>query len=234
MYNIVALIPARGGSKGIKMKNIKLFRDKPLIYWSIKQALDCKYINDVILTTDNKEIAKIGKNCGASVPFLRPTNISQDLSTDYEFVEHYLNFLKNNNKKIPDIIIQLRPTYPTRKLNILNECIELFINNYSNYDSLRTVIPFEKSPYKMYRINNNTLEPLFKKVDNINEPYNRCRQELPKTYIHNGYIDIFKSSIIYDKKSITGDKIFPYVMNNDEYHDIDTLKDWEKAENVKN
>lgn len=231
--NITAIIPARGGSKGIKMKNIKEFNGKPLIYWSIKQAQESKYINNIILTTDHSEIAKIGRECGASVPFLRPSNISQDLSTDYEFVEHYINFLKINFIEIPDIIVQLRPTYPTRSVNILDKCIKLFIENMETYDSLRTVIPFEKSPYKMYRIDNNTLMPLFKSVDNINEPYNRCRQELPQTYLHNGYIDIFNSSIIMDKKSITGDKIYPYVMNKDEYHDIDTLDDWQKAEKKK-
>ena len=84
----------------------------------------------------------------------------------------------------------------------------------------------------MYRIQDNELTPLFEEVDGIKEPYNKCRQILPETYIHNGYIDIIKSDIVYKKNSITGDKIYPYVMDKNEYHDIDTIEDWKKAENL--
>ena len=82
----------------------------------------------------------------------------------------------------------------------------------------------------MYTVQNKTLIPLFSEINGLKEPYNRCRQELPQTYIHNGYIDIFNSNIIISKKSITGNNIYSYIMNKDEYHDIDTLKDWEEAE----
>lgn len=229
MY-ILALIPARGGSKGVKMKNIKKFREKELIYWSILLAKESKFVNRIIVSTDNEDIKKVALKYGADVPFLRPSKISGDLSNDYQFIKHCLDFLKETNQKIPDIIIQLRPTYPTRSLKILDDTIDIFINNYKNYDSLRTVYKLDKSPYKMYRIQNNELTPLFKEVDGIKEPYNECRQILPETYIHNGYIDIIKSDIVYKKNSITGDRIYPYVMNKNEYHDIDTIEDWKKAE----
>lgn len=231
MY-ILALIPARGGSKGVKMKNIKKFRKKELIYWSISLVKESNFINRIIVSTDNEDIKKVALKYGADVPFLRPSEISGDLSNDYQFIKHCLDFLKGTNQKIPDIIIQLRPTYPTRSLKILNDTIDIFINNYDNYDSLRTVYKLDKSPYKMYRIKNNELTPLFKEVDGIKEPYNECRQILPETYIHNGYIDIIKSDIVYKKNSITGDRIYPYVMDKNEYHDIDTIEDWEKAENL--
>ena len=91
---------------------------------------------------------------------------------------------------MPDFIVQLRPTYPTRKVEILDKTIELFIENRDKYDSLRTIIPFDKSPFKMYRIIDKDLVPLFKEVNGIEEPYNQCRQNLPNTYLHNGYIDI--------------------------------------------
>ena len=231
MY-VLALIPARGGSKGVKMKNIKKFRNKELIYWSISLAKESKYINRIIVSTDNEDIKEVALKYGADVPFLRPSEISGDLSNDYQFIKHCLDFLKETNQKIPDIIIQLRPTYPTRSLKILNETIDIFINNYENYDSLRTVYKLDKSPYKMYRIQNNELTPLFKEVDGIKEPYNECRQILPETYIHNGYIDIIKSDIVHKKNSITGDRIYPYVMDKNEYHDIDTIEDWKKAEKL--
>lgn len=231
MY-VLALIPARGGSKGIKMKNIKEFNGKPLIYWSIKIAKDCKFINRTIVSTDNLDIKNVAEECGAEVPFIRPSEISQDLSTDSEFIEHCLNFLYKTERKVPDIIVQLRPTYPTRKLEILNDTLEIFIKNFDKYDSLRTVYKFDKSPYKMYKVKDGNLEPLFKEVNNIKEPYNQCRQILPETYLHNGYIDLIKTATIYEKNSITGDNIYPYIMDKNEYHDIDTEDDWKKAENV--
>jgi len=230
MY-VLALIPARGGSKGIKMKNIKEFRGKPLIYWSIKLALDCKVVNRVIVSTDNENIKRVAEECGADVPFLRPKEISGDLSTDYEFIKHCLDYLKENGQDEPDIIVQLRPTYPTRKLEILNETLEIFIKKIDKYDSLRTVYEMEKSPYKMYNIEDGELKPLFQEVKGIKEPYNQCRQLLPKTYIHNGYIDLIKTEIVEKKVSITGDRIYPYLMSKEDYHDIDTEEDWKDAEN---
>lgn len=231
MKKILALIPARGGSKGIPRKNLKLFRNKPLIYWSIKQALESKFINRVIVSTDCPEIAETAKKFGAEVPFLRPLEISQDTSTDFEFMTHALNFLKNNQNYIPDLIIQLRPTYPTRKLDVLNQTIQIMLENES-YTSLRTVIPIEKSPFKMYLINKNSniLTPLFKEINGLDEPYNRCRQELPQAYLHNGYIDIIRTDTILKDNSMTGNKIYPFVLDKNEHHDLDTLQDWEKAE----
>ncbi len=227
---ILAIIPARSGSKGIKNKNIKLFNKKPLLAWSIIQAKESNYINRIIVSTDDKEYANIANSYGAETPFLRPTTISQDLSTDLEFIQHCLNWLKSNENYYPDIIVQLRPTYPTRKVDIIDKTIGIFIDNYNNYDSLRTVIPFEKSPYKMYKKKNNLLIPLFKSVSGIVEPYNKCRQELPDSYLHNGYIDIIKSDTVINKKSVTGDKIYAFVMSENEYNDIDTENDWYKAE----
>lgn len=184
----------------------------------------------VIVSTDSEEYARIANSYGAETPFLRPTPISGDLSTDQECVEHCLEWLSTNENYSPDVIVQLRPTYPTRTVDTLNECLEIFFKVYEAYDSLRTVVPFEKSPYKMYRIMNNTLTPLFQEVDGITEPYNRCRQELPQSYLHNGCIDIFKSEILRRKPpTITGDRIYPFVMDAQETHDVDTVEDLQKC-----
>ena len=223
MY-IVALIPARKGSKRIPNKNMKLYAGHPLIYWSIKVAKASKYINEVIITTDCSDIAVYCVKQGASVPFVRPSIISQDLSTDHEFIEHYINWAYDNNK-MPDLIVQLRPTYPNRKVNIVDDCIQQFINN-SHYHSLRTVCLNDKPAYKMYNIYGDVLVPLFNKVSNITEPYNQPAQLLPKTYWHNGYVDIIKPSIVITKGSITGSLIYPYVMDSKEINDIDTEEDW--------
>tara|TARA_B100000795_G_C22605833_1_gene363085 strand:+ start:48 stop:749 length:702 start_codon:yes stop_codon:yes gene_type:complete len=226
--NILCIIPARSGSKGIVDKNIKHLGGKPLLAWSIKHAQESKYKMKIIVSTDSGKYAKIARDYGAETPFLRPKYISQDLSTDLEFIEHALVELKKEDYE-PDFIVQLRPTYPGRKVEILDETIRLFIENRNKYDSLRTVIPFHKSPYKMYNIKNNKLEPLFKEVNGTIEPYNQCRQNLPKTYLHNGYIDILNTDIIKDKK-ISGENIYPYLMSGNEYHDIDYDQDFKIVE----
>ena len=224
---ILCIIPARSGSKGIKNKNIINVNGFPMLVWSIKQAKASKYSKfmKVVLSTDSEEYRKIGIEYGAEVPFLRPKEISGDLSTDQEFIEHAVNYFENDYE--PDIILQLRPTYPTRKVKILDECLDIFLKVRNEYNSLRTVVPFEKSPYKMYKIENNNLKPLFGEVNNIKEPYNQCRQVLPQTYLHNGYIDILNTDIIKNR-TISGGKIYPFVMNKEEIHDIDTIEDLEK------
>lgn len=228
---ILCLIPARSGSKGIKNKNIRIFNGKPLIAHSIIQAKASNYSHQmrIIVSTDSEEYAKIAREYGAETPFIRPSNISQDLSTDLEFMKHAVEWLKENDNYQPNIILQLRPTQPLRTVEDIDKTLNLFIKNYDCYDSLRTVVEFEKSPYKMYRLRNNVLEPLFNYVDDItNEPYNQCRQNLPSTYLHNGYIDILKTSIL-EKDKISGAKILPYIMKKTDTIDIDNEEDWVKA-----
>lgn len=228
---ILCIIPARCGSKGIKHKNIKLFRDKPLLSWSIEHAKQCDYKMRIIVSTDSSEYKKIALKHGAEVPFLRPSAISQDKSTDIEFIKHAINFFQENENYNPDLILQLRPTQPLRKVDDINKCLKIFIDNFQKYDSLRSVVEFEKSPFKMYTINENqtNLLPLFDKVGDIDEPFNQCRQFLPKTYLHNGYIDIIKTSILKDN-TISGKNIYPYIMDKNDTIDIDNLNDWKKAE----
>lgn len=230
---ILCLIPARSGSKGIVDKNIKLLNGKPLIAYSIQQALQSKYEMKIIVSTDSQEYANIAVKYGAEVPILRPKEISQDNSTDFEFISHMVSYLKENENYYPDIILQLRPTQPLRKVYDIDKCLDLFIKNYDSYDSLRTVVVNEKTPYKMYSINNNNLTPLLK-LNNFKESFNMGRQYLPKTYLHNGYIDILKPKLLKEEK-ISGNKIYPYIMNKDDTFDIDTLEDWIRVEkNLKN
>ena len=236
MLQILCLIPARSGSKGITDKNIKLFANQPLLSWSIIQAQQSKYANQmrIIVSTDSEEYQKIALQYGAEVPCLRPNEISEDHSTDKEFIKHVLTELKLTNYE-PDIILQLRPTYPLRKVSILDECLEIFIKNRNEYDSLRTIVPFSKSPYKMYTMSNNLLKPLFRDIEIqgklVSEPYNECRQYLPETYLHNGYIDILNSSLLQNNL-ISGNNIYGYLMSEEEIHDIDTIEDWNKCEKL--
>lgn len=233
---ILCIIPARSGSKGIPDKNIKEFNGKPLLTWCISQAQESKYAPQmkIIVSTDSERYASIATSHGAEAPFLRPADISQDLSTDLECFQHAIEWLKTNEDYYPDIILQLRPTQPCRKVVDIDKCLEIFLEKYEDYDSLRTVVEYEKSPYKMYTISNSDsgspqLHPLYQEVNGIDEPYNQCRQFLPRTYLHQGYIDIFKTELLEQNK-ISGSRIYPYVMDKSETIDIDTLDDWKKAE----
>ena len=226
---MIAIIPARSGSKSIPNKNIKNYSGKPLIAWTIEQAKNSKYINKVIVSTDSEEYKKIAEKYGAEVPFLRPSEISNDSSTDYEFMKHFVDYLNENQIKT-SMIVHLRPTYPNRKTKDIDEAIELFQQNIYQFTSLRSVVETDFSAYKMYSINNNQLNPLFENVNNINEPYNNARQLLPKCYWHNGCIDITTSECIMKYKSVSGNKILPFIMNEKEIDDIDTITDWRNSE----
>ena len=224
MVEILCIIPARSGSKGIQNKNIIEFKGKPLLAWSIEQAQKCDYNMKIIVSTDSEEYANIATKYGAEVPFLRPPEISHDLSTDFEFINHCVDWLKTNENYTCDIILQLRPTSPTRKIEDLNRALNLFIKNRDKFDSLRSVIPFEKSPFKMYLLNDKKLTPLFDKVNNIQEPYNKPRQILPQSYLHNGYIDILNTSIL-NENTITGKNILSFIMEEKNNIDIDVISD---------
>ena len=228
---IYSLICARSGSKGLKDKNILNYNGHPMIAHSIIISKKCNLINQTFVSTDSQKYADISLKYGAEIPFIRPKDLSEDLSTDYDVFEHFIQFLKNNSDKytMPDFIIHLRPTYPNRSVSLITDCIQQFINNYNHYDSLRTVIQIDKNPQKMYKIIDNTLIPFFKTYNNINEPYNCPRQLFEKTYLHNGCIDIVKTKIITDLKSMSGNSIYPYIMDESENNDIDSIKDFERS-----
>lgn len=229
-----ALIPARGGSKGIPEKNIKKMINLPLLAYSIKTALSLpELIQKVVVTTDSPKIAEISREFGAETPFLRPAEISGDYATDLEFLTHYLQWCHDNLKtnEIPDAIIQLRPTYPKRTPDLLKSCLKKFMTN-PEADCLRTVIICDKTPFKMYTIDDGILVPLFSEVNGLKEPYNLPRQILPQCYQNNACIDIIRSDTIIKKNSVTGDIIIPYLMDSSETYDIDTVDDWKKCEEM--
>jgi len=231
LKNILAIIPARGGSKGLPGKNILPLLNHPLISYSIKAGLDSKFINRVLVTTDSEKIADISKKYGADVPFIRPCEFSQDMSTDFEVFNHALEWLKENEEYVPDIIVQLRPTSPVRKVEIIDECIELFMNSAS--DSLRIITPSPITPYKMWTINNTSklMNPLLS-LDGISEPYNQPRQKLPNTYWQIGFLDVIKPHTILEQKSMTGKKILPFVVDNIYAIDIDDIQSFYKAAKI--
>ncbi len=230
MTEILALIPARGGSKGIPHKNIRSFAGYPLIAWSIAAAKQSDLVTRVIVSTDDEEIAAVAREWGAEAPFLRPVEISQDKTADLPVFEHALKWLEDVEGYHPEIILQLRPTSPIRPRTMLDDSIRILLE-HKDADCVRGVVPAGQNPFKMWRFNGEgkPLNPLLE-LEGIEEPYNAPRQILPSVYWQTGHIDAIRLSSITQKKSLTGDVIYPLVIDPKYTVDIDTLSDWAKYE----
>jgi N-acylneuraminate cytidylyltransferase len=227
---ILAVIPARGGSKGIPRKNIKNFAGFPLIAYSIQAALNSKYVTRTIVSTDDIEIADVSESYGAEIPFLRPAEYAQDSTLDFPVFENLLQTLIADENYKPDLVVQLRPTSPIRPVNLVDEAIEIMVGNME-IDSVRGVVPSGQNPYKMWKIDpqNGFMSGLLP-VEGIAEPYNSARQALPDTYWQTGHIDVIRSHVILEQKSMSGKKIKPIYINPDFTVDIDKPSDWQRAE----
>lgn len=222
--NIISLIPARSGSKSIKDKNIKLFKGKPLIYWSIKASKDCKLINKTIVTTDSEKYKKIAYDSGADIVLKRPKKISLDNSTDLQFVKHAINNLDFDF----EFIVHLRPTTPLRDQKYLNMAIKKFIN--SKYTSLRCVHENSETAYKSFEIKKKKLVTIFKKKSNI-DLSNLPRQKYPTTYVANGLADIYKKSHIIKNDKLFGNKVLAYITN--PTIEIDSISEYNLLNKIK-
>lgn len=228
---VLAIIPARGGSKGLPGKNIKPLLQHPLIAYSIKAAQNSNYINRIVVNTDSDEIVKVALQYNAEIPFMRPADLAQDASTDLDVFKHQLEWMKNHEQYIPDFVVQLRPTSPVRFRHWIDEAIEKIIN--SNADSLRVITESPLTPYKMWVLNTNTemLEPLLQ-LQNITEPFNQPRQKLPLVYWQVGTLDVIRTSTLSEKNSMSGTKILPYIIDKKYAVDIDDVNSFYKAEEI--
>jgi YrbI family 3-deoxy-D-manno-octulosonate 8-phosphate phosphatase len=232
MTEILALIPARGGSKGIPGKNIRSFAGFPLIAWSIAAARQSEWVTRVIVSTDDPAIAAVAREYGAEAPFLRPAEISQDTTTDLPVFEHALKWLEDVEGYRPDVVVQLRPTSPIRPRAMLDDAIRILLD-HADADCVRGVVPAGQNPFKMWKFNGEgrPLNALLE-VEGIREPYNAPRQVLPPVYWQTGHIDAIRISTITQKKSLTGDVVYPLLIDPAYTVDIDTLPDWAKYEAV--
>lgn len=230
MTEILALIPARGGSKGIPHKNIRNFAGYPLIAWSIAAAKQAKTVTRVIVSTDDDEIASVAREYGAEVPFMRPAELAQDRTPDLPVFEHALKMLEEVDGYKPDVVVQLRPTSPIRPRSIVDEAVQILLSQ-KDADCVRGVVPAGQNPHKMWRFDGDDkpIKPLLE-VEGIAEPYNAPRQSLPSVYWQTGHIDAIRLSTIANKHSLTGDAIYPLVIDPRYTVDIDTLSDWAKYE----
>ena len=220
--NILAVIPARSGSKGVPNKNIKELAGKPLIAYSISAAIKSKLIDRVIVSTDSEKYASISKDYGAEVPFIRPNEYSGDDSTDYDFVKHLLDWLAKNEGNTPDYIIHLRPTTPLRDPSILDNVIEKFMNN-GEATSLRSAHEMPETAYKQFELEGKYFKTICTDSFDLDDA-NNSRQSFPKTYTPNGYVDILRTSHILENHLLHGNRVMGYVT--DFAIEVDTIDDF--------
>ena len=220
MKNIIALIPARSGSKGIPFKNILQFKGKPLLAHSIIYAKKSSLIQDVIVSTDSEEFASISNEFGARVPFIRPNDLSGDKVQDYPVVKHAVNFLEKETQNKIDYIALLRPTSPLRPPNLIEKAYQILKNNKLG-TSVRSVVPVSQHSYRQWFLDG---DKMISAQDNIFEPYNLPRQQLPQFYFQSGDIEFIKRSTL-DQNTVSGDFILPLILENKDLYDIDTYED---------
>ncbi len=229
---ILAVIPARGGSKGLPRKNVRMIAGKPLIVWMIEAAKGSKSVTRVIVSTDDTEIAKVAKESGAEVPFMRPEHISQDRSTDVEFLTHALKTLKEKEGYEPDVVLRLPPTSPLCTTDDIDHGIDTLLND-ATLDAVRPIHEAPKHPYKLWRIakDGKHLEPFLpKEVTGHDEPHNLPRQLFPKVYVHTGAMDVMRRDTILKQHSTSGKRLGYFEMTLDHSVNIDTELDFRLAE----
>ena len=208
---VLALIPARGGSKALPRKNVRLLAGKPLIAHSIGHALAAETVTRTIVSTDDEEIAEAARAAGAEVPFMRPAELAQDDSRDLGVFQHALLWLHENEGYSPELVVHLRPTHPVRRVERIDEAVWALAADPSA-DSLRSVSAPEQTPYKMWRVAGGYLEPLLE-VEGLPDAHSRPRQLLPEVWWQNGYVDVVRTQTIIELESMTGVRILPFVVD---------------------
>ena len=229
---VLAIVPARRGSKSVPRKNIRSFGGHPLLAYSIAAGLQAYRVNRVIVSTDDQGFAELAREYGAEVPFLRPAALAADDTPDLPVFRHVLQTLEETEDYRPDFVVQLRPTSPLRPPDCVDRAIKLLLDNHQA-DSVRGVVASGQNPYKMWEMDAaGKLQPLIK--SELSEPYNMPRQDLPTTYWQTGHVDVTRLETIVEKSSMSGDVILGLTLDPAYTVDIDSEQDWLAAENVLN
>lgn len=222
---VLAVIPARRGSKSILRKNLALLASKPLIAWTIETALACSRLSRVIVSTDDQEITEVARRYGAEVPFLRPAELAQDDTPDLPVYQHALSWLAEHEGYCPDIVVWLRPTAPLRTVQDVECAIQILIR--TGADCVRSVCLAEHHPYWMKRLDGDRLMPF---LDGIDESKYYRRQLLPPVYRLNGAVDVTWRRTVMQKGLLYSGDVRGYLMPAERSVDLDKELDFVLAE----
>jgi CMP-N,N'-diacetyllegionaminic acid synthase len=222
--SVLAIIPARGGSKGIARKNIRVVAGKPLIAWTIEEAIKSRFIDRVIVSSDDREIIEISRELGADVPFVRPQEMAKDDTPTITPIVDLLNRLSDSY----DYSVLLQPTSPLRTVQDIDECIQICFNE--NAKACVSVMEVDRHPYKMCTIQQDRMiQPFFESVD-----WNTRRQELPEIYVTNGAVYVTKVEVLLNEKTFHPHKTASYIMSKECSFDIDDEVDIHICETLLN
>lgn len=221
--NVLAIIPARGGSKGVPRKNIKDLCGKPLIAWTIEEALKSKYIDRTIVSTEDEEIAEISRKYGAEVPFLRPEELAKDDTPTVDVIIDLINRLEQYEGYKPDYVCVLQCTSPFRKHIDIDKCLEKV--ETVQMDGIVSICEVETNPYWTSIFEGDRLKYFIEEGRSLTR-----RQQLPKVYRYNGAIYIVRKEVLIKQKTLEPENITGYVMNRENSIDIDSMMDFKLAE----
>ena len=226
---VLGIIPARGGSKGVPRKNIRLLCGKPLIQYTAEAALASRHLSRVILSTEDEEIAQVARRCGLEVPFLRPTELARDETPTLPVVQHAVRWIEDEGERY-DLICVLQPTNPLRRAEDIDGCIQLL--EASGADAAMTVlpVPVEFNPHWVYlpdeagllRLSTGEADPLPR------------RQALPAAFHREGSVYVTRRNVLMEQNSLYGSRLQGHLMSANQCINIDTEKDWQRAEKILN
>lgn len=223
--NILCVITARGGSKGIPGKNIQLLGGKPLIAYSIDAAKKSSLITHTIVSTDDQEIADVAREAGGEVPFLRPAELATDIAGHVGVMQHATAYMENALSLTFDYVVIFQPTSPFRTTEDIDGTIQKLIDTQS--DSVVSLVELESAyhPMKIKRLDGDRVLPYC-----MEEPEGTRRQDLPKAYRRSSAVYAMKRDLLMNKGKLYGDSVAGYVTPPERFIDIDTALDWERAE----
>lgn len=228
MMRVLGLIPARGGSKGVPRKNLKSLGGRPLLFYTARAALASQRLARTILSTDDPEIAALGREYGIEVPFLRPAELARDDSPTLPVAQHALRWMEEREGEAFDALCLLQPTNPLRRAKEIDECIALL--EQSGADAVATVLPVppEHNPHWVYfREPDGTLRLSTGEAAPIPR-----RQALPPAFHREGSVYVVRRDVLLERNSFYGDRFIGYEVSAERSVNIDTIEDWQRAEAI--
>ena len=227
--SVLAVVPARGGSKGIPRKNLRLVGGQSLVARAVEVGLNAALVSRVVCSTDDAEIADAARAAGAEVPFLRPADLAADTSEDWPVFVHALNWLEQHDRWVPDLVVNLRPTSPLRRPNHVDDAIRLLVE--TGADSVKSICLARQHPHKMWLLGpRNRIEPFLNTPFRLSRGPDVPRAQLEDVYWQNGVVDVTRRSVIFEQRMMIGPRVVGLVVSAEESIDVDTPLDLALAE----